>query len=383
VIPTPSVHSRPALPGGARAAPRRLAGVLLLALHLAACGGDGAENGGTADGRQAFAVTWAEAETRQLRETRQLVGSLEARSRPLITAEVAGVVAQVHHDEGDRVDSGDLLAEIEAGDYRDERDRAAAEVARMEARVEVQEHSLQRARKLRADDHISEDELDNAEAELASRQAQLDAARAQLRRAERALERTRIRAEIDGVIDARRISEGDYLRAGDPTFELVDSRRLRARLSTSQALAPRIGEGAELRLYNPSAARSPIQVTVSELRPSIQASTRSLQVLADFPNPDGWRPGASLEGELLLDQRQAIVVPTQSVVRRPAGDTVFVLDDSGDRVEARTVALGARQADRVEIRSGLAPGERFIVDGARFLSDGAPVQATAHEAEAE
>ncbi len=382
MLPTPSVHSRPALPARARAAPRRLGAVLLLAL-LAACGGDGAEDSSTADGRQAIAVTWAEAEAQELRETRELVGSLEARSRPLITAEVAGVVAEIHQDEGDRVDSGDLLAEIEGGDYRDERDRAAAEVARMTARVEVQEHSLRRARELHADDHISEDELDNAEAELASRQAQLDAAQAELRSAERALERTRIRAEIDGMVDARRISEGDYLRAGDPAFELVDSRRLRARLSTSQALAPRISEGAELRLHNPSAARSEIQVTVSELRPRIQASTRSLQVLADFPNPGGWRPGASLEGELLLDQRQAIVVPTQSVVRRPAGDTVFVLDDSGDRVEARTVALGARQADRVEIRSGLAPGERFIVDGARFLSDGAPVQATAHEAEAE
>ncbi len=382
-MPTPSVHGRPATPGAARAAPRGTGAALLLALLVTACGGDGAADGDTASGPQPVAVTWAEAQPQELREVRDLVGSLEARSRPLITAEVAGVVAAVHQDEGDRVESGDLLAEIETGDYRDERDRAAAEVAQMTARVQVQEHSVRRARELHADEHLSEDELDQAEAELASRQAQLDAARSALRSAERALARTRIRAEIGGVVDERHISEGDYLRAGDPAFELVDDQRLRARLSASQALAPRIRQGAELRLHNPSAAEPEIQATVTDLRPRIQASTRSLHILADFENPGGWRPGASLEGELLLDERQAIVVPAQSIARRPDGDTVYVLNDAGDRVEARTVALGTRQADRVEVRSGLAPGERFVVDGARLLSDGAPVQATAHEAEAE
>ncbi|MFP4147181.1 MAG: efflux RND transporter periplasmic adaptor subunit [Halorhodospira sp.] len=362
----------------------RLGAGLLVALLLTACGDEGSENEGEDEReRSSVSATWIEAEPQTLRVTREAVGSLESRSQPLITAEVGGVIEKIHHDEGDPVDRGDLLAEIESEDYRDDRDQAAAEVAGMTARVGVQERDLRRARELHADNHISEDELDNVEAELESRQAELDAALAQLRRAKRALERTRIRAAIDGQIDARNISEGDYVRAGDAAFELVDTQRLRARLSVSEALIPRLVEGSELVLRNRSADQEETTVTVSDLRPTIERTTRSLQVLADFENPDGWRPGASIKGELVLDQREAIVVPTQSVVRRPAGETVFVLGEGDERVEARTVELGARQADRVEIRSGLEPGDRVIVDGARFLSDGATVQAEPHEAETE
>ena len=325
---------------------------------------------------RAVTATWVEASQEEIREVRETVGSLEALARPLRASEIGGTVSAIHVDEGDAVERGELLAEIEREDYIDDRDAAAAEVARLTALVGVQERNVRRARELHADDHISEDELDNTEAELEAQEEQLNAALAQLRRAERDLERTRIRAGIDGRVDERRVSEGDYVTSGEAVFELLDPERLRVRLPVSETLAPRLDPGTELVVRSRSGAAEPVSASVGELRPGIREGTRTVHLIAEVTNPGGWRPGASAEAEVVLDEREGVVVPAQGVVRRPAGHTVYVLEEGAERVEARTVTVGTRFGDRAEIAEGLEAGERIIVDGSGFLTDGALVDAT-------
>ncbi|ABM62752.1 efflux transporter, RND family, MFP subunit [Halorhodospira halophila SL1] len=352
--------------------------VAALALLAAACGED-ADNGEATAEEDAIPVTWIEAAEEEVREVRNTVGSIEAKSRPLLAAEVGGVIDTIHVDEGAQVDRGELLAEIDREDYIDDRDAAAGDVARLTAMVGVQERNVARNRELYEDDHISEDELDNAEAELEAREEELASALAQLRRAERDLERTRIRAVVSGAVDERHISAGDYVNAGDAVFQLINLDRLKVRLPVSESLAPRVDSGTELILSSRSGLRPDLKTTVSDLRPGIRDATRSLQLIAEVDNPGGWRPGASAEAEVVLDVRDGIVVPNQSVVRRPAGEVAYVLSEDEGRVEERTVEVGTRFGDRAEIRDGLEPGERLVLDGAGFLTDGAAVDAAPHE----
>lgn len=155
--------------------------------------------------------------------------------------------------------------------------------------------------------------------------------------------------------------------------------RDRARIPVSERLAQHIDSQTQLQLRNRSGSPSEYSATVTNMRPNISPRTRSLHLLAAIDNPGDWRPGASIDAEVVLDVREQIVLPTQSVVRRPAGEVVFILDDDEQTVTERSVETGTRMGDRIEISSGVESGERVVVDGAGFLTDGAEVRAEERE----
>jgi multidrug efflux pump subunit AcrA (membrane-fusion protein) len=94
--------------------------------------------------------------------------------------------------------------------------------------------------------------------------------------------------------------------------------------------------------------------------------------IIDLENPGKLRPSATLTGKVLVETRQAaVMVPIMSIVRRPAGDIVYVIN--GDKAEARIVNTGYHNGAMVEITSGLAGNEVVATDGAPFLTDGASV----------
>jgi multidrug efflux pump subunit AcrA (membrane-fusion protein) len=106
--------------------------------------------------------------------------------------------------------------------------------------------------------------------------------------------------------------------------------------------------------------------------------SRALVVIADIRNPGPWRPQATVEATALVESRpDAVVVPVLSVVQRPAGDVVYLLQDAEPAtVRQQIVDVGARQNGWIEIRSGIEPGVRVVAEGAHYLSDGARVLVT-------
>ena len=93
----------------------------------------------------------------------------------------------------------------------------------------------------------------------------------------------------------------------------------------------------------------------------------------DVDNPGEWRPDATVRGEIVLaTHANAVVVPEQSLVRRPAGEVVYVIRDG--KAAQRVVTPGERLDGLVEITAGLAAGDMVAVEGAPYLSDGAPVR---------
>lgn len=326
----------------------------------------------TAQGR-VIRVTTSEVYRSVIEQTESAVGIIESRRSPQVAAEVAGEVVRVHVDEGQGVEAGQVLAEIDNEQYRLAKTTDDAEVGRLSAMLRQKERELERGRKLYKDKLIAQDQLELLQGELEGLKEQLNGARAKVAESERRLAETRLVAPVRAEISGRNVDVGDYLQTGTIAFDLIDIENLRVRLPFPEYRAPQIKKGLEVRLRSAAAGDEAVVTEISDIRPSINPANRSMTVIVDFTNPDAWRPGASVRAEVVLEVRDdVIMVPQISVIRRPAGDVVYVLTD--DRVEERLVERGQRNGRFIEIKSGLSDGERVVVDGAGFLTDGSVVK---------
>jgi len=318
-------------------------------------------------------VTAETAHREAVEDTEWAVGMIESRRSPQVAAEVAGEVIRVFVEEGQGVVAGQVLAEVDNEQYRLAKVADSAEVGRLTALRKKQERELERARKLVAENLIAQDQLDGIESDLDALKEQLRGARAKVADSERRLEKTRLIAPVRAEIGARNIDVGDYLQTGTVAFDLIDVENLRVRLPFPEYRAPQILKGLEVRLRSAAVGGESVVVTITDIRPSINPANRSIMVIVDFRNPGQWRPGASVQAEVVLETREGVVmVPQIAVVRRPIGNVVYVL--KGERVEERLVERGQRKGRFVEIKSGLEDGEQIVVDGAGFLTDGTTVE---------
>ena len=338
---------------------------LLLMLLLAAC----AEKEDAGPAERPTAVTATESERRMVERIELTVGRLEANDAPEVSAETSGQVIRIHADAGDRVEAGALLAELDSEPQQLAVNSVAAEVRRLEAVLANQRVRVGRLRNLAERQSVAQDQLDEAVTEVESLEAQLDEARSRLADAEFNLRRTRILSPVDGQIQRRMLSKGDYVEPGRVLFELVAPGYLRAILPLPERLQDELEVGQSVRLSLPARPENRVEATVSEIRPMIGIGSRALELIVDLENPGGWRPGGSVTGRVVLDRREGVVVPAQAVVRRPAGRVVYVVD--GERARERAVTTGLQNVFGIEITEGLDAGETVVLDGAGFLTDGA------------
>ena len=334
--------------------------------------GKGAASKGAA-GARAVLIDVAEVRPRTLEVYEEVVGSLENAIDPKIGAEVAGRVTRVLGFTGMKVKRGDLLAEIDAQDFEIQSRADAAEVKRLQALLENQERVVARQQKLVAQGFISQNALDEALAQRTVLREQLSAARARAESTGRSLGKTRVIAPIDGEIESQVVAAGDYVKVGDPLFTLVGMSRLRAHLLFPESAANRIRPGLKVRLESPASPGKFIETRIDEIKPTVNAGNRALDAIVRFDSQDGgFRGGASVNARVVLSVKQdALMVPEQSVVLRPAGKVVYVVKEG--RVAQRVVETGLRQDGWQEVAKGLTAGEVIATDGAGFLSDGAAV----------
>ena len=321
---------------------------------------------------RAVRVTTLPAAASPVEETEWAVGVIESRRAPRLAAEVAGQVIEVAVDEGQRVSAGQLLAQVDPAQYQNERAAEQSEVGRLTVQVRTREQDLERARQLVDERLIAAEQVDAIASDLDALREQLRGAEARVADSERRLDRTRITSPLDGEVSARHVDVGDFVSTGTVAFDLIDIDNLRVRLPFPEYRAPELRAGLPVRLTSVAAGANPVEALISEVRPGIDPASRALTIIVDFTNPGGWRPGASVRAEVVLSRREsAVLVPQVAVVRRPAGDVVYVVREG--RAEERPVRRGLRSGRMVEILEGIVAGDQVIVDGAGFLTQGAAV----------
>ncbi|MEX0960599.1 MAG: efflux RND transporter periplasmic adaptor subunit [Burkholderiales bacterium] len=341
------------------------------------CGQDAKAPAESAEPRTTL-VTTTTAQRMDFEVIERTVGSVESPIDPTVTAEVSGRVRQVLARAGDAVRSGQLLAVIDAADLKLARQGAAAEVARIEALLVNQNAILERNRQLVESNFISQTALDESIAQQRALAEQLAAAKSQLARVESDIAKTRVSAPLDARIDLPLVSEGDYVQPGTPMFELVSTQVLNIYLPFPETIAPRLKIGLPVTISSPVAEGDPIEARIDELKPGVVAGSRAVNAIVRMRGSLDWRPGASVDGAVKIDvRRNAVVAPEQSVILRPAGKVVYVIE--GGRAMQRVVETGYKREGLIEIVSGLDGDETIAVDGAGFLTDGAAVSIQASE----
>lgn len=339
---------------------------------LAACGGTDRQTDETATAGSGTPITVAAAVTRDLEIRETSVGQVEPQVAPLVAAQVAGQITAVNVDVGELVAKGQVLATIDATDFHLARKAAMADIDRLRALIHAQQLKVNRYHELISKNSVNQSTLDDAEAQLAALQAELEAAQVRLQQAQRNIEKATITSPIDGRIDSTQVFEGDYIKTGAPLMRIGDTKHLKVRLPFPETLLSDLRPGLPVRLVSPSSPGNVLDAVISEVRPSITLGSRAAQVIVHVVNPGRWEPGATVTGEVEIGvHKNAILVPEISVVRRPAGTVVYVID--GGRAMERRVSTGLRRDGQVEILSGLEAHEQVAADGAGFLSDAAAV----------
>lgn len=347
---------------------------LSASLLLVACGKKADEKKAEVS---AVPVTVAQSELRKMALLEESVGALESLADPVVSAEVAGRVAEVRAVAGSEVKAGQVLAVLDGRDAGLSRQAAQAEAGRVGSLSANQTRNLERLKQLRAQNFISQAALDDAIAQNAAIENQLSGARAQLGLAERNVGKTNVVAPVDGRVEKQIAVAGQYVKVGDPMFQVVSLRRLRARLPFPETLSGQVQRGMTVHIR--AAGSDAVLVgKITEIRPMAAANNRAFDAYAMFDNPGNWRPGATVNATVVLEEHaEAVTVPEQSVVLRPAGEVVYVAE--GGKASQRVVRVGINQDGRVEILEGLQANETVVVDGAGFLSDGAKVTVAASQ----
>lgn len=317
-------------------------------------------------------ITATQAEARLVQRVEHSIGQVESKMAPRVAAEVDGRVVAVAVDVGQHVTQGDVLARLDDKDFRLNRDASQAETRRLEALITSQGRQVERLRDMVKNNFTTESVLEDAAAQLEALKEQLKAAQARLEVAQRNLERTVIRAPVAGQVEQRSIDVGDYVKSGTPVFQLATRDLLRVQIPFPETLAAQLRSGLTVQLISPTAPDTVITGQVSEILPMIGSASRAVQLVVEVRNPGDWQPGSSINAYLILEEYpDAVTVPETSVVRRPAGEVVYVIKEG--KAEQRVVGTGIRRQGQVQILRGIAAGETVAVDGAGYLTDKAPV----------
>ena len=346
-------------------------GSALAALALATACGREADTTKRPSGPPAALITVTVVQPRTIEVTEQVVGSLENVIDPSLGAEVAGRVTRVLAYTGKKVARGELLAEIDAQDFQIQGRADAAEIARLESLLAQAERVAERQQKLVAQGFISQNAADEAVAQRNALRESIVAAKARADQTRRSLVKTHVLAPIDGEVEAQIVAAGDFVKVGDPLFKLVGTRRLHAHLPLPENATRTIRPGLKVRLSVPSAPEREIAAQIDEIRPTVGVQNRAIDAIVKFDNDGSFRGGGSVSARIVIATREnALTVPEQSVVLRPAGKIVYTVAEQDGKLLAqqRLVETGVRQDGYYEILKGLKPGERVAVDGAGFLT---------------
>jgi RND family efflux transporter MFP subunit len=296
-------------------------------------------------------------------------GVVEALRQTVVAAQVAGAVVQLDVKAGDTVKAGQVLLRIDARAADQSAAAGDAQVRAVRASLEVATQEYERQQQLFQKSYISQAAMQRAESNYKAAQAQLAAQGAQAGAVRTESGLHVVRAPFSGVVADVPASLGDMAMPGRPLLTLYDPATLRVTAAVPQSVAYRTVAGQLPRIELPGLPATGQWPTAArmQLLPTVDAATHTMQLRVDLPNGlQGVAPGMFARVWLPLSGAAgtgsgSLTVPLQAVVRRAEMTGLYVLDPNG-RPALRQIRLGRVSGDRVEVLSGVMPGERVVAD---------------------
>jgi RND family efflux transporter MFP subunit len=328
----------------------------ILGLGLAACGGHETQQAKQAPVGPAKDVRTAEVVRGGGVGQVAVPAAVQSRKRAALSARMPASVTELPYQEGEWVAAGAVVVRLDDAALR-------AAVAAAEAGLSAVESDLARTKALLEKGAATPRELEQITAAASGARAQLTGAKDNLSYAA-------LRAPFAGRVASRRVNLGDVVNPGMPLIEIEGEGGLELRATVESEIAASLRPGSKIKAVV-DGQPAPLAATVVAVAPSGDSTTHRFELKADLPAASGLRAG--LFARLLIPGVTAdprITVPAAAAFERGGLTGVFVVSDG--RARLRWVAAGARDGDTLEIRAGVEPGERVVLEPAGLV-DGTPV----------
>jgi membrane fusion protein, multidrug efflux system len=310
-------------------------------------------------GNGSVAVIAAIVKTERLVSQINALGTARANEAVEITSKVSNIVTAVRFADGQRVQQGQVLVELDSAQAR--ADLAAAEAASAESASQVK-----RSRELIDSRVISESQFEQLEATMKANDAREAAARSHV-------DDTVIRAPFSGRVGLRRVSVGSLVSPGTTITTLDDLSVIKVDFSVPENFLAGLRDGLKVAATAAAFPGREFTGIVTGVDSRIDPVTRSVTVRAALPNPDlSLKPGMFLNVAMARDEHDALMVPEAALVPEQSRQFIFIIEDG--RATRREVRIGRRQPGRVEIVDGLKSGEQVIVEGTQKVREGGAVR---------
>lgn len=323
---------------------------------------------GAAGGAPPSTVSTALVETARWESTVESVGSLRAVQGAELSTEAAGVVSKILFENGQEVNKGDLLLELDSSSEQ-------ANLRSAEAEQDLARTVYERTKRLRVNSAVPQSDMDTAESQLRKMTALAEQLRANI-------SKKQIVAPFSGRLGIRDVNLGQYVDHGSKVVSLQSLDPIYVDFLLPQQLIAGLRLGSGVRVYTDVYPGRVFEGKLTAINSEIDQVTRNIRLQATLGNHDGaLRPGMFARVILTLGEAEEVIrIPSTALLREPYGDSVFVVvektDDEGVKslvAEQRFVRTGRSQGDFVAVTKGLKPGETVVSAGAFKLRNGVVV----------
>ncbi len=317
-----------------------------------------------------------------------ITGRLVANQRSQVATKIKGSVQRINVQVGDRVKTGQIIAELDIDRLKLEADLKAADVIQARAKWnsakatrDLLQQELKRLEKLKRSAAFSQARYDDKRQEIVRAEATVEETAAALKRARSSRDLARmdvkdasVSAPFDGVVILKHVSPGAYLNPGSSVVTLLDDGNveIEADIPSNRLSGVAPGSVVNVRIGSSSIVQAAVRTVIPDENPL--SRTRAVRLIPDT---------SKIKSKLVVNQsvvvevpegqaREVVAVHKDAIVNRQSGTIVFVFNNG--RVRPTNVQIGEAFAGKFEILSGLEPGQQVVVTGNELLRPGQPVR---------
>jgi RND family efflux transporter MFP subunit len=356
----------------------KMCGIALLFLSFAVCRQPAADEEKKDESFGLAPVKVFKVQRQKISEKLFYTGVIEAWNKINVTPDIGGKIARIYVEEGDRVEKGQLLAELDTRAVRLQLDQAQAALAVAEANYNDAQKNMERMERLKKEDAASDQQYEKVKLAYEAADAQLKQARAAVNLGRYNLDVSLMKAPFSGIVASKNAEVGEVINpmmgGFSPTsgvLTLMDFSRVKIEIDATQQDVARIKKGQTAQLRVTALPDRIFQGRVSIVNITADPASKKFKVEVTVDNPDlALRPNTF--GEVTLEvstHEHALVIPQMAVLENKY---VFRVKDD-NTVERVELNLGLQNSDRIEVINGLKEGDLVVVEGNFGLEDGTQI----------
>lgn len=286
--------------------------------------------------------------------------TLEAEEKAMVVSKVRGIVNELNVEEGDVVNTGDVLAQLEDEQLELEAERAKATMERLK-------NELNRKEELYNKNLVSAQEFENAKYEYQAQKSDYELAQLKVRYSQ-------IRAPINGVISDRLIKVGNMINIDQELFEITDFDPLLAVLKVPEHEMDKIQKGQQALIQVDAVRDKTFEGQVLRISPTVDSETGTFEVTVSIKDESRQlKPGMFGRVRIVYDTHQnALTIPKNAVISEDGSSSVYVI--SNNLAYRKTINTGYENGNNIEVLDGLAPTDTVVTIGHTSLQDSALVE---------